>query len=134
MGFRLFISTVVSIVLYLVLNGIFGDHGLLAYSDLLDYRDRLETNISSMEQTREELSATADELRSSAEAVRLEARELGYYRSGERPVRIEGFSPWEPGIEAGTLLRAPEPPPDRQPLFRVAAITAGLVTFFLLLL
>lgn len=133
MGFRLFISLSVSVAVYFLLNVFFGAQGMLSYQELLDYRDRLSHNIEQMEDTRSRLTARAEELRTSAEAVRLEARELGYYEPGEQPVRVDGFSQQAEPIQAGKLL-APPSPADRQPLFRVAALSSGLIAFFLLLL
>lgn len=134
MRFRIFVAASVSVAVYLLLNLFFGEHGVFAYRELTAYQARLESNVEEMEETRNKLAERAGKLRSSAEAVALEAREIGYYRDDERPVHVEGFTPWQPGTEAGTLLKEPEPQPNRQPLFRVVALSSGLIAFFLLLL
>ena len=134
MAYRILISVACALGTYLLLNLFFGPNGLVAYQDLRGYHDRLEENVSEMQTLQARLERRSQALQESEAAVRLEARELGYFSESEQPVLIEGYEPDSRAIPAGTLLQPPSEGPDRTPLFRGVALSTGLAVFFLLLL
>ena len=67
---------------------ILGDSGIVAYRRAAEYRDRLVGGIEEIEAAHRRLQRQLARFQSDAEAVRLAARELGYYRPDETVVSI----------------------------------------------
>jgi cell division protein FtsB len=134
---KLLVPLTVTIVTYLLFSLIWDDYGVLGYADLDAYRGRLETNIERLEDRRAELSAETRSLRTDADRIRVEARQLGYYRDSEGLVRLEGYDPQAVATSPGALVkRSPERGDrrDHAAIIRAAAASAGLLALFAMLL
>lgn len=127
----------VTIVTYLLFSLIWADYGVLGYADLDAYRGRLETNIERLEDRRAELSAESRSLRTDADRIRVEARQLGYYRESEGLVRLEGYDPQPVATSPGALVKRSAEVGERRDyaaIIRAAAASAGLLALFAMLL
>ena len=119
-GTKLLLSFWLSTVAFCVLQILFGPTGFTETSRLKDYRTRLETRLSALEADNVRLVGRYEALRTSTDAVRLEARSLGYFRVGETPVKTPG----------GTGFRLPPDRPDLILVRRPPSNDPGLTVFF----
>ena len=85
---RLFYCMVAGLAAAATIALILGDSGIVAYRRAAEYRDRLVGGIEEIEAAHRRLQRQLARFQSDAEAVRLAARELGYYRPGETVVSI----------------------------------------------
>jgi len=86
-GTKLLLSFWLSTVAFCVLQIVFGPAGLVQTARLQEYQTRLDSRLEALQGENLRLKTRYDALRTSTEAVRLEARALGYFRPGETPVR-----------------------------------------------
>jgi cell division protein FtsB len=94
-GSKLLLSFWLSTAAFCLLQILFGPGGLTETARWKDQQTRLETRLEALKDENQRLTARYEALRSSPEAIRLEARSLGYFRPGEVPVRTldgAGFS------------------------------------------
>ena len=89
---RIAVYTILSFILAAALYYFFGSGGVLDYRRLAAYRGALEENIDDLEHTNGQLLSEVQALGSDAERLTLQARELGYFREGERVIRISDNS------------------------------------------
>jgi len=89
---RIAVYTILSFILAAALSYFFGSGGVLDYRRLAAYRGSLEENIDNLEHTNGQLLSEVQALGSDAERLTLQARELGYFREGERVIRISDNS------------------------------------------
>ena len=94
-----------SFVMAAVLHLFFGSGGILDYRRLSAHRGSLQDNIDDLERTNEELLTEVQALGSDAERLTLQARELGYFREGERVIRISGGVRKKSAYTVGKVLR-----------------------------
>jgi cell division protein FtsB len=87
---------------FCLLQILFGPTGLTETARVIEQRQRLERRLIALQEENQHLSARYEALRTSQEAVRLEARSLGWFQPGETPVRT---------LE-GTEFRLPPDEPD----------------------
>jgi cell division protein FtsB len=120
------LSFVVTSLLYLF----FGSGGLLDYGRLLHYRTALERNIDDLKTIHDRLLAEVQALGSDPERLALKARELGYFREGEKVIRIAGRERGRDHYTVGRLLRRKARRPRADRVFRVVAL--GLPLLFIL--
>ena len=85
---RIVAYIIFSLIVATALNFFFGSGGLLEYRRLASYSGSLRDNIDDLERTNGELLSEVRALGSDAERLTLQARELGYFREGERVIRI----------------------------------------------
>ncbi len=127
----------VTILTYLLFSLIWADYGVLGYEHLDAYRVRLESNIERLEGRRTELSSETRSLRTDADRIRVEARQLGYYRENEGLVRLEGYDPQAVATSPGALVKRSAERGDRRDyaaIIRAVAASAGLLALFAMLL
>jgi cell division protein FtsB len=97
---------------FCLLQIVFGPGGITETHRLEEQKTRLEARLGELQAENARLAARYEALRTNPEAVRLEARALGYFESGEVPVRTLG----------GAEFRLP---PDDPHLSRIAPIAGG---------
>jgi cell division protein FtsB len=102
---RIVIYIALSFVLTSLLFFFFGSGGLLDYGNLLAYRADLQDNIAELEGTNDDLLEEVQALGSDPERLTLQARELGYFREGEKVIRIEGYRAGKNYYTVGKILR-----------------------------
>ena len=101
-GTKLLLSFWLSTVTFCLLQIVFGPTGFFETARLKDYRNRLEMRVVSLQEENLRLVGRYEALRTSNDAVRLEARALGYFRPGKTPVRTLD----------GAAFRLPSDQPD----------------------
>ena len=119
-GTKLLLSFWLSTVAFCILQILFGPTGLTETARLKEYRARLESRLSALEIDNARLTGRYESLRTSSEAVRLEARSLGYFRVGDTPVRTP----------EGSGFRLPPDQPDLTLVRRPQGNDPGLTVFF----
>jgi len=102
---RIVIYLALSFVVTFVLFFFFGSGGLLDYRNLLAYRASLQENIAELEDTNGGLLEEVQALGSDPERLTLQARELGYFREGEKVIRIQGYKAGKNYYTVGKILR-----------------------------
>jgi len=119
-GSKLLLSFWLSTAAFCLLQILFGPGGLTETGRWKDQQTRLESRLQSLKDENQRLSARYEALRSSTDAIRLEARSLGYFRPGEVPVRT---------LE-GTEFRLPSDAPDLSAVPTLAADNESVSLFF----
>jgi len=102
-GVKLLLSAWAATVAFCLLHIVFGPGGLTETSALREQQARLEVRLTELRADNLRLSARYEGLRTSVEAVRLEARSLGWFQRGEVPVRTLD----------GARFHLPSPAPDQ---------------------
>ena len=114
------LSSIVAVVLQLF----FGSGGMLDYRRLSVYRGSLQDNIEDLERINGELLSELQALGSDAERLTLQARELGYFREGEKVIRFSNSSRRQSTYTVGKVLRRKANKPKADWTFR--AVGMGL--------
>ena len=111
-GSRFFLALWLSTASFCLLQIVFGPGGITETQRLERQKAKLETRLDELQTENARLAARYESLRTSPEAVRLEARQLGYFGPGEIPVRTLG----------GAQFHLP---PDDPHLSRIPPVTGG---------
>jgi len=131
-GYRLLLALYCAFVVHAVLTFAWGPDGTEATKRLLAYRDRLRDNSIQLSERNGILTEQLEALRSDSEPIALAARSLGYYRPGERVVRIEGLETGMISHRIGSILEKPRPYMPFSGFIRATAcVLAALVGFLL---
>jgi len=102
---RIVAYIIFSFIVAAALYFLFGRGGLLEYRRLATYSGSLQDNIDDLERINSELLSEVRALGSDAERLTLQARELGYFREGERVIRISDDSRRHSTYTVGRVLR-----------------------------
>ena len=86
-GTKLLLSLWLSTAAFCLLQILFGPGGLGEMAQLKDQQARLDARLEALKDDNFRLTAQYGALLSSPEAIRLEARSLGWFRTGDVPVR-----------------------------------------------
>ena len=126
---RLFYCTVAGLVIAIALSFLFGASGLFNYYDLRAYEAHVADGIAALQSRHGSLQQRVAVLRDNPEALRLLARETGYFRAGETVIEV-GPVPVDPTAAAGAgrerewadvaPLRQHTPPAPREPFNALA--------------
>lgn len=127
---RIAVYIILSFILAAALYYFFGSGGALDFRRLAAYRGALEDNIDDLERTNGQLLSEVQALGSDAERLTLQARELGYFREGERVIRISDSSRPKSTYTVGKVLRRKLKKPRADWPFR--AIGLGLPVLLVL--
>jgi len=103
--FRLFIALYIGLIFSFVSTIFFGQAGVKEYDTLTEYRETLESNISELRALNWRLNQEFKNLGTDPDKIRLLARELGYFGSEERVVRLVNFPKKSNFHEVGKLLK-----------------------------
>jgi cell division protein FtsB len=109
---------VISSVFYLF----FGSGGLLEYRRLQIYQGSVEQNIEDLAHINNELLSEVQALGSDPERLTLQARELGYFREGEKIIRLSGHQRGRRYYTVGKILRRKPKTPRSDWPFKVAGL------------
>jgi cell division protein FtsB len=118
------------IVVYIVLSFVvasgfhcfFGSGGVLDYRRLITYRGSLQDNIDDLERINGELLTEVQALGSDPERLTLQARELGYFREGERVIRFADSSSRKSTYTVGKVLHRKAKQPQEDWPFRATGL------------
>ena len=130
-GFALLAAVYIAFMTYGVELYVWGDHGILAYNDLEQYKQKLEKNIEELKETGAELRREAESLQYSAEKVALYARKLGYFDSNEKHLLVEGMNIHNDYYVVGELVKPYSRTKIDRRVFRIIAILAGGIGYIL---
>jgi cell division protein FtsB len=119
---RLAIYFVMGFVFASVLQFLFGSGGILEYRASSGYRGQLERNIEELKRINLQLLQELDGLRSDPELLRLQARQLGYFRANEHVIRIEGTPPPKNFYTIGKIILRKPLAPNSPWVFRLAGL------------
>ena len=127
---RIVVYIIFSFIATTALYYFLGSGGLLDYRRLLSYRGSLQDNIDELEHINSELLAEVQALGSDPGRLTLQARELGYFREGEKVIRISNVAGRRITYTVGKILRRKAKQPRADWPFRAT----GLGLPFLLML
>lgn len=113
-------------------NLIVAPYSARGYRELEAHRDRLEANIAELQGIHETLAGQVELLTRSTDAVRVEARNLGYYDPGETVIRIENAPSAGAPKSPGRIILELPPQKDRRAVVRVVALLVALSAFVVL--
>jgi hypothetical protein len=140
-GKKILLSIWLATAAFCLLQIVTGPNGVLETARVRSDVERLELQLVTLEADNQRLQAHFDALRTSSQAVELEARQLGWYRAGDIPVKViqgQGFRLPEDSLERTLVLPTPsEPLPDgffRLAWFVLIALFYGLISLLDLLL
>lgn len=119
-GTKLLLAFWLSTAAFCLLQILFGPSGLTETARLRDQQARLSVRLEELKEENQALSARYEALRTSPEAVWLEARSLGWFRVGEIPVRTLD----------GADFRLPSDEPDLSTVPRMIQENTDLTFFF----
>ena len=111
---------------------IWGNHGVLAYRDLAEYKHKLERNIEELKETGYSLAREADSLQYSAEKVALYARKLGYFSPEDKHVKVQGMNIQKDYYLVGELVKPYSRTEINQNVFRIIAVLTGSIAYIIL--
>ena len=131
---HLMTALLVSIVVVLGGNLLFGSHSGENYDALAAHRERLARNVAELEARHTKLQAQVELLRRSGDAVQVEARRLHYYAPDEVVVRVEGTPPRANQQSPGRIILGAPANPDNRSALRLAGIIAGVAVFVALVI
>lgn len=135
---HLALAAFAGLCIYLVLNLVFGPGGTRELRRLAAHKERLESNIESLEKRSRSLENEVMLLRTSADEIELRARQLGYYRPNDEVIRFEGWdrpqAPPTPGTEIRPFVSASERSDGGGSAIRSAALSAALLTLIVSLI
>jgi cell division protein FtsB len=100
----------------------FGPLGLGAYAELREREQALEDNLAELQRVNKELTEELRSLSTDAETVMLAARELGYYRKGDRRVSVQGLPVPTRVRTIGQLVDVQDTRPGRESATRLALL------------
>ena len=127
---RIVVYIIFSFIAATALYYFLGSGGLLDYRRLLSYRGLLQDNIDELEYINSELLTEVQALGSDPGRLTLQARELGYFREGEKVIRISNVAARRSTYTVGKILRRKARQPRADWPFRAT----GLGLPFLLML
>lgn len=131
---RILLSIYAGFVTYCLMVFFFGRTGVFATSELRDFRARLEANLSQLEKTNAHLADHFDALRSSPEAIRLEARQLGFLEPNERVLQVSSYHPATSSFTVGSLVIKKKYPATPDSTSRIVGVGVAVAAFILLTL
>jgi cell division protein FtsB len=119
---RIVVYVVLSFVVAASLYYFFGGGGLQDHRRLLSYRTALQENIDALASINSELLTEVQALGTDPERLTLQARELGYFREGERVIRISNDTDRRSVYTVGKVLRRKARRPRADWPFRATGI------------
>ena len=120
------------LVLSIAYTTAFGTMGMSEYSRLQVRARTLEENLAALERINKGLTEELRSLSSDPETVALLARDLGYYRRGERRVAVQGLPLSVEGRTVGRLVTTEDRRPARESALRLALFLLPLAVHALL--
>jgi cell division protein FtsB len=126
---KMFFSLYIGLVIYIVFSIFFGNGGIFDYNSLSDYHKTLEANLEKLKNINQELYEKLISFNSNPETIRIYSRELGYFKSNERVIKYDGFSPIKLFYKVGTILKRNY----TRKINNYSFLAAGLVGFLLTL-
>ncbi len=127
-------AILVSLVVILSGNLIFGIYNTDGYEVLAAHRDRLAANVQELEERHRQLEARVELLRRSSDAVEMEARDLQYYAPDEIVIRLEDANPRKSQQSPGRIILGGPVASWNRALLRIAAlVVGGIVLLFLVI-
>jgi len=140
-GKKILLSMWLATAAFCLLQIVTGPNGVLETARVRSDVERLDRQLVALENDNLRLQARFDALKTSSQAIELEARQLGWYRAGDIPVKViqgQSFRLPEAAIDLTLVLPAPsEPLPDgffRLTWFVLIALFYGLISLLDLLL
>ncbi len=128
---RLFLSLYAGFVVYCLAVLFWGQTGIVAHARLLGVEGRLQANMKNLEQINGRLQQEFEALRSDPAAIKLEARQLGYYAPGELPIYLSGYRGNQSSYEVGTVVNAAPPKMPGDSVFRVIGLAVALIFYLM---
>ena len=108
---------------------LWGSGGLSDYRKVEAGRGQLSANIEELKRINSGLRREVESLGSDPERVALEARQLGYFREGQRVVRFQGQAPRPSYFTLGALVRVQVPRERPDWIWKLAGMAMPLAAY-----
>lgn len=110
--FRIVLSLYITLLIIFLFEFTVGQAGIFAYRSLAAYHELLLNNMAELEAINGKLNREFKQLATNPEKVRLEARELGYFKREERLLKIEGRQNDKRYFAVGRIMKRSIERPD----------------------
>ncbi|NNM54652.1 MAG: hypothetical protein HKM05_08025, partial [Spirochaetales bacterium] len=97
-GNKIILAAWSALAVFCVIQVIWGPLGVLQTNQLQTYEKKLDKRLTDLQDENESLWRQYDSLRTSEGAVRLQARQLGWFENGDIPVRVLSGPPLGSGF------------------------------------
>ena len=130
---RLLLRIVVALYAGFLLSSLFqfmwGEAGIHRMRNIEEHRDRLIANIEDLERIHSDLILERDALLYDETEIELRAREFGFYREDEIPIKLPGGRMHASSRMLGTLVREIPTARERSQMFRLLFLSASIAVF-----
>jgi hypothetical protein len=117
---------------YSILSFCAGPRGIVPMQRLETEKNRVSRNLDDLYGIREDLDARYRNLTSDPDTISVYAHELGYVASGERLIKLAGFSGGiDRALISGTAVAAVRPTALPEWLCKLVGLLSGALAFFL---
>ena len=129
---KITLSIYVGICLSFLLNFYFGGAGLIEYNKLNEHKNMLSENITELTTINQKLSHELEGLKTDTESIQLLSRDLGYYRSDDNIIMIDGY-PVKPSFhEIGKLIINTDKQTEISVVLRIITYIIPVIVYILL--
>jgi cell division protein FtsB len=128
---RIVVFALIGFVVAALLLFFFGRGGVLDYRGLLAYRSAVADNVADLERINSELQSQVQALGSDSERLILQARELGYFREGERVIRTDARARSGTSYTVGRVLHRGAKPARADWPYRTVGLALPLLLVLL---
>ncbi len=130
--FRPALCVYLGLVLSIAYTTVFGPAGAREYLQAEGRARALEENLAALERINKELSEELRSLSSDPETITLLARDLGYYRRGDRRVAVPGLPLRVEGRTVGRLVTSDQEESGREGTLRLTLFVLPLAAYAML--
>lgn len=131
---KIFISSYLGFVLYIILVMIWGPKGFINYNNLDNYRDSLILNISDLKIKENRFLNETRELNLNNDKIAITARDLGYIKNNENLIDVKGSSYQKTRVfyNAGSLVNGGADSFNNRELLLVFSSVFSLLVFIII--
>lgn len=128
MKFRTVLTAMyVSFLTFSILSLFFGATGIASMEKLNDRKRAVSANMEDLDSRHEDLLAVLSSLRSDPEAIIIEARSLGLFRTGDNVAYMQNPGLPRNRYDAGSVLRLNPLKYKEEGFLRISALAAGIL-------
>ncbi|MCL2792421.1 MAG: hypothetical protein FWD87_04950 [Spirochaetaceae bacterium] len=127
---RIFATVYIFTVVYLSLSFVYGKTGLFATKELLDYKEKINSNITELIKINYDLTNRLQPL-NTMEKMRLKAREMGYIAPNERKIFLAGLERPDVYHSLGNIVYVDKVVEDNSQFIRAMSFIFSLLFYIL---
>lgn len=129
---RLLFSTYITFIVYSILFLVWGSAGIRQTLLLEIYKNKLVKNTIELGEISSKLDLQFDRLRTDKDLIALKARKLGYFKSGEGEIILEGYRKNTISYSVGSYYKKFNQILTNNNSFRIFSTIIGVLSFLLM--